>query len=298
MPLLDTTANGVYIIAATPFTDDGAVDTASLDRLMDFYVGCGITGVTVLGIMGEAPKLTHAEVGRADAAGGAARERAAGDRRRVRAGLRLDGGAGERRDGCRRGRRDDRAAGARSRPTTRSSTYFANAVEAIGADVPFVLQDYPYASGVYMAPSVIRRIVTDNPSCKMVKHEEWPGLEKLTALKNLMAERHAQGRDPVRQWRHLPAARAGARRGRRQHRLRVSRNAGAAGQADQGGRARRRARPVRPASAAVALRAAARNARAWRCANTSSSAAARSPAMRSASRASSCRRKRSPRSNF
>ena len=38
MPLLDTSAHGVYIIAATPFTEDGAVDTASLDRLMDFYV--------------------------------------------------------------------------------------------------------------------------------------------------------------------------------------------------------------------------------------------------------------------
>src|SRR3954465_2882699 len=61
MPLLDTAAHGVYSIAATPFTEDGAVDTASLDRLMDFYVGCGLTGVTVLGIMGEAPKLTHAE---------------------------------------------------------------------------------------------------------------------------------------------------------------------------------------------------------------------------------------------
>src|SRR5436305_7871033 len=61
MPLLDTSAHGVYIIAATPFTDDGAVDIASLDRLMDFYVGAGITGMTVLGIMGEAPKLTHAE---------------------------------------------------------------------------------------------------------------------------------------------------------------------------------------------------------------------------------------------
>ena len=61
MPLLDTSAHSVYIIAATPFTDDGAVDTASLDRLMDFYVRAGITGVTVLGIMGEAPKLTHQE---------------------------------------------------------------------------------------------------------------------------------------------------------------------------------------------------------------------------------------------
>ena len=49
--MLDTSASGVYIIAATPFTDEGAVDSASLDRLMDFYLGCGITGVTVLGIM-------------------------------------------------------------------------------------------------------------------------------------------------------------------------------------------------------------------------------------------------------
>ena len=57
--MLDIHASGVYIIAATPFTEDGAVDGASLDRLMDFYVGCGITGVTVLGIMGEAPKLTR-----------------------------------------------------------------------------------------------------------------------------------------------------------------------------------------------------------------------------------------------
>src|SRR5215203_6085856 len=61
MPMLDTSASGVYIIAATPFTDDGAVDHASLDRLIDFYVGCGVTGITVLGIMGEAPKLTHEE---------------------------------------------------------------------------------------------------------------------------------------------------------------------------------------------------------------------------------------------
>jgi 4-hydroxy-tetrahydrodipicolinate synthase len=66
--------------------------------------------------------------------------------------------------------------------------YYANAVEAIGSDVPFVLQDYPYASGVFMAPSVIARIVADNPSAKMVKHEEWPGLEKLTALKTMIAD--------------------------------------------------------------------------------------------------------------
>ena len=48
-------------------------------------------------------------------------------------------------------------------------------MEAIGVDVPWVLQDFPYATDVVMAPSVIRRIVTDNPSCQMVKHENGPG---------------------------------------------------------------------------------------------------------------------------
>src|SRR5881227_1370100 len=139
MPLLDTSANGVYIIAATPFTEDGAVDTASLDRLMDFYVGCGITGVTVLGIMGEAPKLTHAEsvaltrqvvrrvnglpviVG-ASAPGFAQMAALAKDV--------MDAGAG----------------GVMIAPpgTLKTDdqivTYFASAVEAIGPDVPFVLQ--------------------------------------------------------------------------------------------------------------------------------------------------------------
>ena len=187
MPLLDTTAHGVYIIAATPFTNDGAVDTASLDRLMDFYVRAGISGVTVLGIMGEAPKLTHAEsvaltrqvvrrvnglpviVG-ASAPGLAQMAALAKDVMDAGAGGVMIAPAGTLKT-------DDQIV-----------TYYANAVEAIGSDVPFVLQDYPYASGVFMAPSVIKRIVQDNPSCKMVKHEEWPGLEKLTAMKTMIAD--------------------------------------------------------------------------------------------------------------
>ena len=36
--LLDETAHGVYIISATPFSDDGALAYASLDRLLDFYL--------------------------------------------------------------------------------------------------------------------------------------------------------------------------------------------------------------------------------------------------------------------
>src|SRR4051812_40165239 len=58
---LDHTAAGVYAIAATPFHPDGRLDTESVDRLTDFYIGCGVTGLTILGIMGEAPKLEPEE---------------------------------------------------------------------------------------------------------------------------------------------------------------------------------------------------------------------------------------------
>jgi 4-hydroxy-tetrahydrodipicolinate synthase len=61
--------------------------------------------------------------------------------------------------------------------------YYRQAAEAIGADVPFVIQDYPLSFSVVMAPSVIRRIVAENPSCVMLKHEDWPGLEKISALR-------------------------------------------------------------------------------------------------------------------
>ena len=61
--------------------------------------------------------------------------------------------------------------------------YFAQAVQAVGDEIPWVLQDYPLTLTVQMTPAVIRRIVTDNPSCVMLKHEDWPGLEKISALR-------------------------------------------------------------------------------------------------------------------
>ena len=59
--LLNSDVRGVFPIAPTPFFDDGSIDLASVDRLTDFYLGCGATGITVLGQLGEAPKLEHDE---------------------------------------------------------------------------------------------------------------------------------------------------------------------------------------------------------------------------------------------
>ena len=59
--MLDETAKGVFTIAATPFTENGALDVESLDRMTDFYIERGATGLTILGIMGEAGKLSAEE---------------------------------------------------------------------------------------------------------------------------------------------------------------------------------------------------------------------------------------------
>ena len=59
--LLDESAKGVYIIAATPFADNGALDLDSTDRMTDYYLRVGCDGMTILGVMGEAPKLSPEE---------------------------------------------------------------------------------------------------------------------------------------------------------------------------------------------------------------------------------------------
>ncbi|MBM6581855.1 dihydrodipicolinate synthase family protein [Microvirga sp. BT689] len=178
---LDRTAAGVYAIAATPFHPDGRLDTESVDRLTDFYVGCGVTGLTILGIMGEAPKLepeeslaiTRQVVKRAGVP--------------VIVGVSAPGFAAMR--SLARNVMDLGAAGVMIAPPPSLRTddqiigYYAQAVEAIGDDIPFVIQDYPLTLTVVMTPSVIRRIVMDHPSCVMLKHEDWPGLEKISRLR-------------------------------------------------------------------------------------------------------------------
>jgi 4-hydroxy-tetrahydrodipicolinate synthase len=178
---LDHKAAGVYAIAATPFHPDGRLDTESVDRLTDFYVGCGVTGLTILGIMGEAPKLEP-------------EESLAITRQVVRragvpiiVGVSAPGFAAMR--SLARNVMNIGAAGVMIAPPPSLRTddqivgYYAQAVEAVGDDIPFVIQDYPLTLSVVMTPAVIRRIVMDHASCVMLKHEDWPGLEKISRLR-------------------------------------------------------------------------------------------------------------------
>ena len=174
-------ARGVYVIAPTPFLADGRIDVDSIDRMCDFFVGAGVSGITVLGQMGEAPKLDQDEA--LDVALRVIRRVALP----VVVGVSAPGFAAMR--ALARASMDGGAAGVMIAPPNTLRTddqiagYFRQAADAIGADVPFVLQDYPLTFSVVMTPGVIRRIVAENPSCAMLKHEDWPGLEKIMALR-------------------------------------------------------------------------------------------------------------------
>ena len=54
-------AKGVYSVAVTPFLENGQIDFESVDSLTGFYLGKKVNGITVLGQMGEAPKLDASE---------------------------------------------------------------------------------------------------------------------------------------------------------------------------------------------------------------------------------------------
>jgi 4-hydroxy-tetrahydrodipicolinate synthase len=185
MPILDASAKGVFVIAVTPFTDSGALDLASTDRVVDFYLEQGADGLTLLGVMGEAPKLTAEEartfvrrvLGRVDG------------RIPTIVGVTAPGLAPMRE--LAQSVMGDGAAGVMVAPPSTVRTddqvynYFESVAETLGASVPFAVQDHPLASGVQIAVPVILRIVKNLPTCVMLKHEDWPGpgLAKLSAVR-------------------------------------------------------------------------------------------------------------------
>ena len=56
------------------------------------------------------------------------------------------------------------------------------------AAIPWVLQDFPLAGGPPMSASLVRRIADACPTLVVLKHEDWPGLDKITAIRRQEAE--------------------------------------------------------------------------------------------------------------
>lgn len=189
MSRLDSSARGVFIIAATPFTTAGALDLAAADRLIEFYLEKGVNGMTILGMMGEAPKLTDEE---AKAFARHVLGRIAG-RIPVVVGVSAPGFAAM--GSLAATAMEAGAAGVMVQPPATAARgdeailgYCRKVTETLGPGVPWVLQDFPLVSSVPMSAGLIRRIVEACPACVMLKHEDWPGLDKLQAVRAAEAE--------------------------------------------------------------------------------------------------------------
>ena len=185
---LDESASGVYIISATPFAEDGSLDLVSTDRLVDFYVQKGVTGITVLGMMGEAQKMSAEE---SETFLRRVLKRVA-DKLPVVVGVSNPG-----LDNLSRLAKlsmDNGAAGVMVAPLTGLGTeqklygYFAQVFEALGDDVPVCYQDYPYVTRSEISVGCFNRLVGDFDQLVMLKHEEFPGLNKISQVRRASDE--------------------------------------------------------------------------------------------------------------
>ena len=182
MTLLDENARGVYVIAVTPFTDTGELDLPSVATMVEFYLAAGADGLTVLGVLGEAPKLTADEslqfvraviaavAGRVPVVVGVSSAGLAALTQLAQASM-AAGAAGVMVAPPHTLRTDDQI-----------FDYFRMVGTALG-DIPFALQDHPQSTGVQMSLAVLLRILKAVPNCVMVKHEDWPGLNKVDGLR-------------------------------------------------------------------------------------------------------------------
>ena len=182
MPVLDETASGVFAIAATPFAEDGSLDLKSTDRMVEFYLECGVSGLTILGVMGEAPKLAPEESVAftkrvLNAVGG-----------NVPVVVGVSSPAFNPMKALTDEVMDLGAAGVMVAPAGGLNTdekiegYFHSVCRLLDG-VPIVLQDYPPSTGVNFSTGLLNRLFTDLSTLKVLKHEDWPGLRKLSQFR-------------------------------------------------------------------------------------------------------------------
>ncbi len=174
---------GVWNIVPTPFTPDGALDTASLPGLTRFVAGCGVDGMTILGVLGEAAKVSDEE--RRAIIGGILA--AAGDLGDLPICVGISHAATDRavafaREAASMGAHSVMLAPpALTRPNEPAVlAHYLAVADAI--DLPVVVQDHPASSGVHMSVELIAAIAERAPSCRVVKLEDEPSPPKIGRL--------------------------------------------------------------------------------------------------------------------
>jgi 4-hydroxy-tetrahydrodipicolinate synthase len=61
--------------------------------------------------------------------------------------------------------------------------YFAAVIGALGPSIPVAFQDHPQVVGSDISTGALQKIFENHPSIVMLKHEDCPGLRKLSAMR-------------------------------------------------------------------------------------------------------------------
>ena len=172
---------GVIAIATTPFDENNYIDYDSVESLANYYLESGVSGVTILGVMGEAHKLNIEEQktlikkyndklkDRVPVIVGVSNPGI--DNLELLSKFSMDAGASGVMISGNNGLKND----------DQIKVYFNQVLERT-RDIPVCLQDYPPTTNVYFSETVINNLIKDHPSIQMFKHEDCPGHNKLSRL--------------------------------------------------------------------------------------------------------------------
>lgn len=176
---------GIYPIVPTPFDDKGAIDGDSIGTLTEFMVGCRVDGLAILGVMGEADKLTEAE---RDDVVQAFRKVLPRDRALV-----VDAGApgtDAAIHACARAIELGADALLVGPPRIQNDTvlfeYYARIARVVAA--PIIVHDYPPATGVLMSPPLLARLYRELERVQYVKLEDAPTGPKMARVRELAGD--------------------------------------------------------------------------------------------------------------
>ena len=173
---------GVFPILPTPFLPDEAIDIGSFENMVQRMVGFGVDGVTILGVLGEANRLTDRE--RADLVDAAVQT--AGGRIPVVVGT---SHSGTRATAELAASAKDQGADAvmvtpHKEPVPSEPRIFDHfRAVAAATDLPIVLQDHPGSTGVHMSLELILDIASEIPTIACIKQEAVPSPPRISALK-------------------------------------------------------------------------------------------------------------------
>ncbi len=174
---------GVHNISATPFLPDESLDLASLRTLLDFLAERGCDGALVLGVLGEADKLSDDERNRVLATA----VEHAGGRMQISVGITH----GSSRITAQRAQEAEAAGAVAVMVSPPPGSSAGPALQdhfrriADGLTIPVIVQDHPASSGVKLPVEFIASLFELLPEHSVVKLEDPPTARKMAALKAL-----------------------------------------------------------------------------------------------------------------